>query len=215
VSSEPRMSEPHADHFESLEVQADAAKLGMWIFLTSELLLFAGLFVLYAASRARDPQAFHEEVLHGAKLYGTINTAILLVSSTSAAAAVHRIRQGHRTGAIALFLATIALGAAFLAIKLVEYAKHLGAGIYPGGHGSYFLAHDAATHAPFWTLYYVMTGLHAVHVLVGMGLLTTVVLGIRDRTIVAGRSYRADLGAMYWHLIDLIWIFLWPLFYLA
>jgi cytochrome c oxidase subunit 3 len=128
---------------------------------------------------------------------------------------VHAIRNDRRARSAGLFLATIALGALFLGVKLAEYAKHMHEGIYPGGYGSYFLTHDAGTRAPFWTLYYVMTGLHAIHVVVGMALLSTVVVGILRGAIVAEKCYRADLGAMYWHLIDLIWIFLWPLFYLA
>lgn len=202
-------------HFESMEVQAHAAKLGMWIFLSSELLLFAGLFALYAASRAHAPEVFHEEVLQNAKAFGSTNTAILLTSSITAALGVHAIREGHRQRSMLLFSSTIVFALAFLGIKIAEYTKHIHDGIYPGGHGDYFTTHEANTHAPFWTLYYVMTGLHAVHVLVGIGVLASVIWGIRNQAVFAGKSQRAEIGAMYWHLIDLVWIFLWPLFYLA
>ena len=204
-----------ASQFESMEVQAHASKLGMWIFLSSELLLFAGLFALYAASRAHDPTVFRQAVHENAKIFGSVNTAILLVSSTTAAAGVHEIRNGQRKRSIALFVVTIVLGFAFLGVKFTEYAKHVHDGILPGGHGSYFLTHDRSTYAIFWTLYYVMTGLHAVHVTVGIGVLVSVILGIRNKNIFPGKSHRAEIGAMYWHLIDLVWIFLWPLLYLA
>lgn len=205
----------HAAHFESLDVQAHAAKLGMWVFLSSEVLLFAGLFTLYFAARAHDPTAFHDAVKHNTKLFGSTNTAVLLISSTIAATGVHEVRAGRERRAMAFFAATIVMGVAFLVIKFTEYAKHFQDGIYPGGRGSYFVDHQASTHAQFWTLYYVMTGLHAIHVTVGMGVLFSVILGLRNKTIFKGKSYRADIGAMYWHLIDLVWIFLWPLFYLA
>lgn len=185
----------HAEHFADAEKQAHAARLGMWIFLASELLLFAALFTLFAAYRVEHAAAFHEAVAHNTKVLGSINTAVLLVSSTCVAGGVHALRANRRRLSLALVFTTIALGALFVAIKLTEYAKHFAEGIYPGGENQ------------FWTLYFGMTGLHAFHVLAGMTLLA--VIGTR------GNLHRLEIAALYWHLVDVIWIFLWPLFYLA
>jgi cytochrome c oxidase subunit III len=207
------MPEDHADHFESLDVQRHAARLGMWVFLCSEVLLFAGLFALYAAYRALDPHGFREGVVHAAKPLGSINVVVLLVSSTTVALAVEATRGGKRIRAVGLVVATAALGVVFLGIKAAEYAKHLREGVHPGGGGPFFA--DRSVSAVFWTLYYVMTGLHAVHVLVGVGLLTWMAVSLHRGSVDVAHSYRVDLVALYWHLIDVVWIFLWPLFYLA
>jgi len=195
--------EAHAEHFESMERQAHAARLGMWVFLASEVLLFAALFALYATYRAHYPQAFQQAISHNLKTYGSINTGVLLTSSTLVALAVHAIREDRRVRSGLLVVGTIALGGVFLAIKLTEYRHHFAEGIYPGGSGQ------------FWTLYYLMTGLHSVHVIVGMSLLAFMVLGLMRGKITRGTSHRLEVAAIYWHLIDVVWIFLWPLFYLA
>ncbi len=207
------MRELHADHFESLEVQAHAARLGTWIFLCSELLLFAGLFTLLAASRAHDPRGFHEGMTHAARTLGSINTGVLLVSSTTAALGVQAMRENRPSRAFWLVLTTATLGLVFLAIKIAEYAEHIDEGILPGGHGAWFASHADAP--LYWTLYYLMTGIHAIHVFVGMGLLVWTAVRVRARLIVHETSYKLDLVVLYWHLVDLIWIFLWPLLYLA
>ena len=196
------MTTEHAEHFASFAQQREASRVGMWVFLVSESLLFAGLFMLYSAYRLHAPGAFHEAIQHSTKILGSINTAVLLLSSTLVALAVHLLRGG-RSGRAALLVAgTIALGAVFVAIKLVEYAKHLDEGVRPGD-------------GPFWTLYYVTTGLHAIHVLVGMTVLALVLLGIAGRRVHAERVYVLENAALYWHLVDVIWIFLWPLYYLT
>jgi cytochrome c oxidase subunit 3 len=189
-------------HFESMEQQAHAARLGMWLFLASELLLFAGLFALYAAYRAHDPIGFANDVAHNTKTLGSINTGVLLVSSYFAASAVHDVREGKLRRAGGFVIATIALGAVFLTLKMIEYAHHFHEGIYPG-------------HGTFWTLYYVTTGLHAVHVTIGMGVLTSTLLGMKHKKITQDAPQRMEIAVIYWHLIDVIWIFVWPLYYLA
>ena len=207
------MREAHADHFESLDVQAHAARLGTWIFLCSELLLFAGLFTLFAASRAHDPRGFHEGVSHAARMIGSINTGVLLVSSTTAALGVQALREARPTRAIGFVIGTAALGVVFLAIKIFEYGEHVSEGILPGAQGAWFAAHADAP--IYWTLYYLMTGIHSIHVLVGVGLLGWTAMRLRRGVIAPETSYRLDLVVLYWHLVDLIWIFLWPLLYLA
>jgi cytochrome c oxidase subunit 3 len=201
--------------FETLEQQAHAAKLGMWVFLGSELLLFAGLFALFVSYRMHFPDGFREGVEHNTKVLGSINTAVLLVSSTLVASSVHALRSGRRALALVLVLVTVAMGGVFLAIKVTEYRMHFHEGIYPGGVGSFFAEHDAPGLATFWTLYFITTGLHAIHVTVGMLLLLTVAFGIMTGKVAAPSTHRLEIGAIYWHLVDVIWIFLWPLFYLA
>jgi cytochrome c oxidase subunit 3 len=205
----------HGEQFESLGQQAQAARLGMWVFLGSELLLFAGLFALYAAARVEAPHAFHEGVAHGTKTLGTINTAVLITSSTFAALAVHALRGANRRRCLLALSATLGLAAAFLAIKLVEYLQHFRQGIYPGGVGAFFVTHPNPGLASFWTLYFVSTGLHAIHVAVGMLVIGATAAQVARGRIHAERLYPLENATLYWHLIDLVWIFLWPLYYLT
>ncbi len=202
-------------HFASMEQQAHAARLGMWLFLASEMLLFAGLFALFVTYRAEYPGGFAEGVRHNTKVLGSLNTGVLLTSSYLVASAVHRVRGGQFGAATWLVLGAIVLGAVFLTIKIVEYLHHFQDGIYPGGEGRFFLEHASAGLPVFWTLYFCMTGLHAVHVTAGMVLLSTTLFGMRAGTITMGAPQRMEVAAIYWHLVDVIWIFLWPLLYLA
>ncbi|MBX3206299.1 MAG: cytochrome c oxidase subunit 3 [Labilithrix sp.] len=205
----------HAEHFESLERQAHAARLGMWVFLATEVLLFGAAFALFLTYQVQFSHAFRAGVAHNTKVLGSVNTAVLLLSSTLVACAVHALRRGDAKLAARLVGGTIALGLTFLVIKGIEYGKHFDEGIYPGGVGHYFTLHPIRGLAAFWTLYFGMTALHALHVTIGAG-----VLGVLLHAIVRGRlgretAYRLEVGAIYWHLVDVIWIFLWPLFYLA
>jgi cytochrome c oxidase subunit 3 len=202
------------EHFEDMEKQAHAARFGMWVFLGSELLFFAGLFALYTTYRVEHPTAFGVGVEHNTLVLGSINTAVLLLSSYTVASGLHALRVGKRGASLALVGATIALGAAFLVIKTTEYSKHFDEGIYPGGVGRFFAEHREPGMPMFWTLYYTMTGLHALHVTVGMVILAFMFHKVRLHQITAATSHPLELGAIYWHLVDLIWIFLWPLFYL-
>jgi cytochrome c oxidase subunit 3 len=214
------MPEAVAAHFEDRTKQAHAARLGVWVFLASELLFFAGLFVLYGAYRSEHSAGFGQGVAHNTLTLGSINTCVLLVSSYTVALAVHRLREGQLRACAALIASTVALGGGFLVIKGFEYAHHFAEGIYPGGTGEFFRAHPDPGTKMFFTLYYGMTGLHALHVLVGMGVLSFLFVRVVRRTGARDAKYPvADypvaLGAVYWHLVDLIWIFLWPLFYLV
>jgi cytochrome c oxidase subunit 3 len=206
-----------AAHFENLEKQAHAARLGLWVFLASEILFFAGFFVLYTDYRVEHPAGFGVGVAHNTLAWGSTNTGVLLVSSYTIALAVHELRRGRARAAAALTGVTIFLGCCFLAIKAGEYRVHFRDGIYPGGVGDFFRDHPDPGTKMFFTLYFCMTGLHAVHVVVGMcvlGFLLAGVLRRRDDPAPGAMSYRLTLGAVYWHLVDVIWIFLWPLFYL-
>jgi cytochrome c oxidase subunit III len=209
------VADQSAEHFQDLTQQAHAARLGMWVFLASEVLFFAGLFALYATYRVEHPVGFGEGVLHNTLALGSTNTGVLLVSSYTVALAVHELRRGRTRAAAALTAATVFLGLCFLAIKAVEYAQHFREGIYPGGVGTFFSSHGESGIAMFFTLYFCMTGLHALHVIVGMGVLAFLLLQILRGRIGPARSYPLAVGAVYWHLVDAVWIFLWPLFYLV
>jgi cytochrome c oxidase subunit 3 len=213
--SDPTVLVVAEEHFESLAQQAHAARLGMWVFLASEVLLFGAIIALFTSYQVHYPEAFREGVHQNTKILGSINTGVLLVSSTAVACSVHALRAGRRRLAGLLVAATMALGTVFLVIKLTEYARHFDEGIYPGGVGHFFREHGARGLAEFWTLYFGMTGLHALHVTVGLTVLGVMLVGIMRGKLGAANAHRLELGAIYWHLVDVIWIFLWPLFYLA
>ena len=200
--------------FEDAGKQAHAAALGMWVFVASELLFFAGFFVLYAAYRVEHPQGFGVGVETNTLVYGSVNTAILLVSSYTVALGVHELRRGEVRAAVRLTALTVLFGACFLTIKGAEYAHHFREGIYPGGVGAFFTHHPDPGTKIFYTLYFGMTGLHAIHVTVGMGVLGWLAIRIHRGSVTAQTPHPLALGAVYWHLVDLVWIFLWPLFYL-
>lgn len=209
------MAEPRAaEHFDSLERQAHAAHLGMWLFLASEVLLFAGFFALYAAYRAMYPAGFGAGVEYNTRLLGSLNTLVLLTSSYAAASSVHALRAARVQLSLAWIGATIVLGAVFLAIKFGEYAAHFHDGIFPGGRGHFFAEHAEPGLREFWTLYFATTGLHAIHVTVGLLVLAWLGWRVARGKISAAVDHPLALGAMYWHLVDVIWIFVWPLFYL-
>ncbi|MGD0674196.1 MAG: cytochrome c oxidase subunit 3 [Polyangiaceae bacterium] len=210
----PGASPKAAEQFENIERQAQAAHLGMWVFLASEILFFSGLFALYSAYRIEHPAGFGLGVEHNTIVYGSLNTAVLLASSYTAALAVHELRLGKNRQSAILVASTVFLGLCFLVIKTLEYLKHFSDGIYPGGQGTFFADHTEPGTKMFFTLYFCMTGLHALHVMVGMGVLTFLLFKIARRKIGDWAPHPLALGAVYWHLVDVVWIFLWPLFYL-
>jgi cytochrome c oxidase subunit 3 len=206
---------PHVPYFQDLERQAHAARLGMWVFLASELLLFSGLFALYASYRAQYPQAFGWGVEHNVRILGTVNTGVLICSSYAIASSVQVLRQGRTKLAAALVAFTLGCGAVFLVIKGYEYAGHFSEGVFPGGQGAFFHENTAQGLKLFYTLYFLMTGLHGIHVVVGMGILTWMLVQIVRGKLAPPHTHPLDNGAIYWHLIDVVWIFLWPIFYLT
>jgi cytochrome c oxidase subunit 3 len=207
------MSPDHASHFESLAKQEHAARLGMWAFLGSETLLFAGLFALYAAYRAMAPAEFREALAHNTRAFGTINTMVLLTSSFTVAMAVGAVQGARVRSAVRWLLATIALGATFLVVKGIEYGIHIHEGSLPGA--AYRFA-EAPTYGGrlFYTLYWLMTGLHALHVTGGLLALAWLTRRTRQGAYTPARHVHLEMGALYWHLVDVVWIFLWPLLYL-
>ncbi len=187
------------------------AKIGMWLFLFTEILLFGGLFIVYAIYRYQNLEAFH---LAGKELdvtLGTINTIVLLVSSATVAMSISAIQKGHKKLAVGLIIITIILGLAFMVNKYFEWGAKFHHGLYPGSELMSMLGHGDML---FFTLYFAMTGLHALHIIVGISLLTVILIKIIRGSIHSERYVLLENGGLYWHLVDLIWIFLFPLFYL-
>lgn len=194
----------HKDH--------EGAKFGMWLFLFTEILLFGGLFILYSAYRARYPNEFHEAGGHLNAAIGVANTVVLLTSSLTMAVALTALRTGRRRRALASLAGTIALGVVFLLNKYFEWSGEIARGFYPD---SPLLAGRPQGEQIFFGLYYSMTGLHGLHVVAGVVLLAVMLaLALRNR-ITAGEYHKLENAGLYWHLVDVIWVFLLPLFYLA
>ncbi len=202
------------EQYESLEIQEKTLELGMWVFLATEVLLFAALFALYASYRTMFPQDFADAVNHNTLAYGTVNMYVLLTSSLLAALAVSAVRAGRGRAASLLLAGTALLGLAFLAIKLAEYSVHWREGSLPGGY-----YHDAELPTfganRFFTLYWVMTGFHALHVTGGVGVVSWMAARAWRGAYTPAAHARLVMGTLYWHLVDVIWIFLWPLLYLS
>ncbi len=187
------------------------AKLGMWLFLFTELLLFGGLFLLYAVYLKRYP---HEFATGGKQLnwvLGSVYTVILLTSSLAAAMAVTAIQRGEARRTVALLGGTILCAAGFMAIKYVEWSSKFGHGIYPG---SEHLKAGPPGESVFFSLYFLSTGIHGLHVVIGAILLGWIAFKVRGGELHAGNNILLENGALYWHLVDLIWIFIFPLYYL-
>lgn len=204
-----------ASHFASLEQQATAARLGMWVFMGSETLLFAALFGLYVAYRVAYPDAFDAGARETSHALGAVNTAVLLTSSLCAALGVDALERGRRWLSTFLVGATAVLGVVFLVVKGLEYAEHIRHGMVLGGHTAFFAEHAVRGLPLFVALYYAMTGLHAAHVAVGIAVLSFMVVEILRGRVREERSHPLELGVLYWHLVDAIWVFLWPMFYFS
>lgn len=183
----------------------------MWIFLFTELFLFGGLFLVYAIFRAKYSAEFHIAAAELNAFIGTMNTVFLLVSSMTAAMALTAIQKGDSRLTIFLLMVTILLAALFMVNKYFEWSHKFEYGIYPGSPVLKNMSHGELL---FFGLYYMMTGLHALHVLIGMVLISISVVRVRARSINSERFLMLENSALYWHLVDLIWIFLFPLLYL-
>jgi len=204
------MNEANAFVFEEPR-DATGARLGMWLFILSEILLFGGLFILYSAYRYKNPVDFHHASRELEVILGTFNTIILLTSSLSMAASLAAMQRGQRTLSMVLLMATIALGLFFLVNKGFEWGAKIEHGIYPNAPT---LLARAKGEILFFGLYYVMTGLHGLHVLVGVCVLCGMLVLIAKDKINQMRFIPLENAGLYWHLVDIIWIFLYPLFYL-
>jgi cytochrome c oxidase subunit 3 len=224
VAGEERFLAPH---YRSMGAQLDASKLGMWLFLASEVLFFGGLFTAYAVYRANHPDLFHYAHHFLDWRLGATNTLVLIGSSLSAAWAVRCAQLGQRRGLRLTILVTLLLAATFMVVKYFEYSHKLHNGVFWGA--SYRPSEEILSVLPpalrdaaaprhvgvFFSIYFLMTGLHGIHVLVGMGLFLWLLRRAGRGDFGPGYYGPVDLVALYWHLVDMIWIFLFPLFYLV
>ncbi|WP_022835328.1 cytochrome c oxidase subunit 3 family protein [Salisaeta longa] len=211
---------PHLEHhFVSSEQQFDSAKLGMWIFLATEILLFSGMFVAYAVFRQWHPDAFLAASNALNWVMGGTNTVVLLTSSLTVALSIHFAQKEEQRKMVWSLLATLVLAGVFLVIKYFEYTAKFEHGVYPGSffdpHGAHYayLA-DIPFAAQFFSIYFVMTGIHGVHVLIGMALIGWIAWRANRGDFSSEWYTPVELTGLYWHLVDIIWIFLFPLLYL-
>lgn len=218
------MSNEHASalahQFDDLDQQFEASTLGMWVFLVQEILFFGGLFLAYSIYRLQYPQAFEAASRLLDYKLGALNTAVLICSSLTMALAVRSAQLGQRRALVNYLLMTIALGAVFLGVKVVEYGDKFEHHLVPGphfalsAHEPHLIGIDPQHVQLFFSLYFAMTGMHALHMVIGIGILAVlVVMAWRGRF---SEEYYTpvDIVGLYWHFVDIVWIFLFPLLYL-
>lgn len=209
---------PHLQHhFVSSEQQFDSAKMGMWLFLATEILLFSGMFVAYTVYRVWNPEVF-EQASHALNPWlGLGNTLVLLASSWTMAMAINSIQRGDQARLSRYLLLTIGGAIFFLGVKAYEYGSKFSHGIMPGKyfhpHGEY-ASFDVPMMKQFFSIYYMATGVHAIHIIAGVGVLTWMWFRARKREFSSAYYTPVECAGLYWHLVDIIWIFLFPLIYL-
>jgi cytochrome c oxidase subunit 3 len=217
MSHEAAAHEAHhpalAHHFDNLAQQAEATTLGMWVFLVTEVLFFGGLFATYMIYRSWYPEAFTAASREMVVWAGTTNTVVLITSSLTMALAVRAAQMGQRGLLMALLVATMALGCVFLGIKAFEYYTEFTEHHVPGLDFQFEKEHFQ--HAQlFFSLYFVMTGLHALHMIIGLGIMAVMLYWSWNGTITKEYSSPIEISGLYWHFVDIVWIFLFPLLYL-
>jgi len=193
-------------------VDTTGKRVGMWLFLYTEIMLFGGLFVIYANYHHRYIEEFAEGGAALDLVVGSLNTILLLTSSFTVAASISALRKGTRRVAIALLGASVLMGLGFLVNKYFEWGAKFSHGIYPGSPELEEGAHGLTI---FYGLYFTITGLHGLHVLIGVILLTVCATLIQRGRIRQENDIVLENSGLYWHLVDLIWIFIFPLFYLV
>jgi cytochrome c oxidase subunit 3 len=224
-----------AHHFDDADQQYVAAELGMWLFLATEVLFFGGVFCLYTVYRYWYPSAFIEGSHHLDVTLGTINTAILLASSLTMALAVHAAQTSDSKATVRNLLLTLLLGTAFLGIKGYEYFHKYEERLVPGRN---FVMPRGTEHSPpapaseqaaptlsidphsrsvelFFSFYFAMTGLHALHMVIGAGILVVLIVAAARGAFSASYFTPVEMTGLYWHFVDIVWVFLFPLLYLV
>lgn len=206
---------PPVEHqFDDAEQQREAATMGMWLFIATEILLFGGMLLGYTVYRNAYPQAFAEASRHTLIAFGGTNTAVLLISSTVMAFAVRAARENRRGLLALLLLITASLGALFLVIKGFEYAREIHEHLLPG-KGFQIDATEPAHAQMFFYIYWLTTGVHAFHVTIGVVLITFFALRAWFTDAFRNHDIPVDLLGLYWHFVDIVWVFLFPLIYLV
>ena len=203
IEKKPSGHEEHRDYMGS--------KMGMWIFLYTEIILFGGLFILYSVYRSKFPVEFHKAALELNITLGTLNTIVLLTSSLCVALSITAVQKGEKKLSIYFLSATILMAFCFLVNKYFEWSAKIHHGIYPN---SPELANFSRGENTFFGLYYVMTGLHGIHVIIGI-IVLSIMLYLLVKDIINKTDFiKLENAGLYWHIVDIIWIFLFPLFYL-
>ncbi len=207
-----------AHQFDDAEQQFDTARLGMWLFLATEVMFFGGMFMGYIAYRFLYPDAFAEGSSHLHVTLGAVNTTVLLLSSLTVALAVRSAQLNNSKAIVRLLVATIVLGLVFLGIKAVEYSEKFAANHVPGPNFSL-----GETHIPdvnprnvelFYSFYFTMTGFHAIHMIIGVGLVGVVAWQASKDRFSSEYYNPVEITGLYWHFVDIVWVFLFPLLYL-
>jgi cytochrome c oxidase subunit 3 len=201
-------------HFQDMRTQQHAARLGMWLFLATEILLFGGLFCAYSVYRTLYGEAWKECSRHLNTTFGLIETVDLITSSFTMVMGIHFVRINKRKLAVLMLVATAAMGFAFLCMHGYEYYTEYLEGALPGRFYHFEEVH--ANGAPmFFAVYFLMTGLHSAHVFIGAVIVLVLAFFTARGQYDSTYDHPVDLGGLYWHLVDLIWIFLFPLLYLV
>jgi len=200
-------------HFADMEQQRETSTFGMWVFLITEIMFFGGLFLSYLVYRLSYYDAFvaGSSTMH--TMLGAVNTAVLICSSLTMVLAVHNAKMGHRKLTVVFLILTMVLGFGFLGIKAVEYHEHWVAHEVPGPN--FHFDHPDAKHVEiFFSLYFAMTGLHALHMVIGIGLVSVITYFTWRGRYTARYHNPVEITGLYWHFVDLVWIYLFPLLYL-
>jgi cytochrome c oxidase subunit 3 len=206
--------DPHlAHHFDTIEKQDHAVRLGMWLFLGTEVLLFAGLFLGYTVYRHFYHHTFHEASRTLNLVAGALNTVVLITSSFTVAMAYYWVKNGKNRMAAGMLVMTILFALTFLVVKSFEYREKFREGALPGKFYHFEEVKGQGANL-FYTVYFLATGLHAFHVIVGMSILIWVLVRVLKGHFSPKYYVPVELGGLYWHLVDLVWIFLFPLLYL-
>jgi cytochrome c oxidase subunit III len=196
----------------SVEIEkGSGGRVGMWLFISTEILLFGGLFLLYSMYRFKNPVDFHAGSRELSRFFGTLNTAFLITSSFTVVLAVHSLRQDRPKKSGLFILATIGFAFAFLIVKAIEWSAKFEHGLYPNAH---VLLARPKGEVLYFGLYFMMTGLHALHVIAGAGVLSFTLIWIKRGRVTMDHPILLENAGLFWHLVDIIWIFLFPLFYL-
>ncbi len=202
-----------AHHFDKADTQFEANKLGVWLFLTTEILLFGGLFCAFFIFREKYLPGFVEGHHHLDKIMGSINTCALIASSLTMALGVRSAQQSKKNATVAFLFLTLLLAGVFLVIKYFEYSHKFHEGLLPGKYFTGQMVHHAVP--TFFSVYFMMTGIHGIHVVIGMGLITWVLIRASKNQFSSRYYWPVEGVGLYWHLVDLIWIYLFPLLYLV
>lgn len=199
-----------------MEQQFDTSKIGMWLFLATEVLLFGGLFVGFGLMQARYPREFVEAHEHLTRWQGALNTVVLLISSFTMVLAVKAAKTGEKNKQVLFLTLTIICAVIFLVVKYFEYAHKWEEGWLPGRFYTYRGDSIPGSHgyATFFAFYFMMTGLHGIHILAGIVALSWLLMRARRGEFTKAYYTPVDLVGLYWHLVDMIWIYLFPLYYL-